>query len=157
MNYITLALITVILTIVGQTAAGQNPFVGQWALTLPSGGPGWLGVAETGGQLTASILWGGGSVKPVTSVTVNGNQLVITRAQVQRTGKDKGKKVTETIAAKQNDNQLKLVTVKTRPDGKHFARAEFTGQRTTMPAKPDLSKVKLGNPIHLLNAKDLTG
>lgn len=157
MNYITLPLITLILTIVGQTAAGQNPFVGQWALTIPSGGPGWLGVDETEDQLAASILWGGGSVKPVTSVTVNGDQLVITRTQVQRTGKDKGKKVTETITAKQNDNQLKLVTVKTRPDGKQFARAEFTGKRTTMPAKPDLSKVKFGDPIDLLNGKDLTG
>ena len=86
MNYITLPLITLILTIVGQTAAGQNPFVGQWALTIPSGGPGWLGVDETEGQLAASILWGGGSVKPVTSVTVHGDQLVITRTQVQTNG-----------------------------------------------------------------------
>jgi hypothetical protein len=53
---------------------------------------------------------------------------------------------------------LKLATVKTKPDGKPFAQAEFAGKRIpALPAKPDLAKVKFGAPIDLFNGKDLTG
>ena len=44
-------------------AAAENPFLGGWALTLPGGAPGWLGVEEAGGGLKASLLWGWGSVE----------------------------------------------------------------------------------------------
>src|SRR5262245_60694653 len=64
--------------------AADNPFVGRWALTIPGGGAGWLGVTESGGQLKGSILWGGGSVVPVTSTTVEGDTLVVTRVSESR-------------------------------------------------------------------------
>jgi hypothetical protein len=136
------AIIVLASTVGSLSAHADNPYVGNWALTIPSGGPGWLGVEEKDGQLQANILWGGGSVKPVTSVKVDGDRLVLTRVQVQRGGADKGKKITETITATQSGDNLNLVTVKARPDGREFARAEFTGKLTTMPARPDLSKVK---------------
>lgn len=50
--------------LVGSTALGvsafaaENPFVGNWALTIPGGGAGWLGIAEKDGALEGSILWG---------------------------------------------------------------------------------------------------
>src|ERR1043166_8780522 len=47
--------------------AAENPFIGRWALTIPGGGAGWLGVVETNGELKGSLLWGGGSVLPVSS------------------------------------------------------------------------------------------
>ena len=50
---------------VSALAAEANSFLGRWALTIPSGGAGWLGVEQQDGPLTASILWGGGSVVPV--------------------------------------------------------------------------------------------
>jgi hypothetical protein len=115
-------------------------------------------VEEVDGQLHASILWGGGSVRPVTSVEVEGGHLVITRAQLQRRGADKDRKITETITATRSGDRLKLVTVKTRPDGSEFGRAEFTGERTPpLPPRPDLSRVKFGEPIVLFNGKDLSG
>lgn len=158
MNKTILSAIIVLTSIASSPAAhADNPYIGHWALTIPSGGPGWLGVEETDGQLQASILWGGGSVKPVTSVKVEGDRLVITRVQVQRRGKDKGKKITETITATRSGDNLKLVTVKARPDGKEFGQAEFTGKLTTLPPRPDLSKVKFGEPIELFNGKDLSG
>ena len=46
---------------------GADDFVGHWALTIPSGAAGWLGVEEVDGKLNASLLWGGGSVKPLDS------------------------------------------------------------------------------------------
>jgi hypothetical protein len=45
-----------------QLPAGENPFVGRWALTLPDGCAGWLSVEKHDGHLSASILWGSGSV-----------------------------------------------------------------------------------------------
>ena len=142
----------------GPTTRADNPFVGHWALTIPGGGPGWLGIEEVEGQLQASILWGGGSVKPVTSVNAEDDRLVITRVQVQRRGADKGKKITETITGTLSGDELNLVTVKARPDGKEFGRAVFTGKRTPpLPPRPDLSKVKFGPAIALFNGKDLTG
>src|SRR3974377_1931808 len=60
-------------------ADSAKPFLGNWALTLPTGGAGWLGVTEWDGQLQASLLWGGGSVLPVANVKVEGDQLFITR------------------------------------------------------------------------------
>ena len=157
-NTILCALIVLTSTLGGLSAPAENPYIGHWALTLPTGGPGWLGITQEKGKLNAAILWGGGSVKPVASVKVEGDQLVITRVQVQRRGADKGKKITETITATRSGDKLKLVTVKARPDGKEFGRAEFTGKRTPpLPKQPDLSKVKFGKPISLLNGRDLSG
>ena len=147
-----------VLAAVGLSAYAENPYVGHWALTLPNGGPGWLGVTQEKGDLDGAILWGGGSVKPVNSIKVEDKRLVITRIQVERRGADKGKKITETITATLSGNNLKLVTVKARPDGSKFDRAEFTGKRTPpLPPRPDLSKLKLGAPITLFNGKNLDG
>lgn len=137
---------------------GKNPYIGYWALTLPNGGPGWLGITQEKGDLDVAILWGGGSVKPVSSAKVEGNRLVITRVQSERRGANKGKKITETITATLSGDNLKLVTVKARPDGSKFGRAEFTGKRIPpLPPKPNLSKTKYGKPITLFNGKNLDG
>ena len=94
-------------------AESANPYIGNWALTIPGGGAGWLGVVQKDGYLDASILWGGGSVLPVDSVYVDGDSLIVTRLQkVDR--KDAGGKVvrtqtfTETIVAKVSGDELSL-------------------------------------------------
>ena len=159
MNKIIFPVIIVLTSVVtSHSAQADNAYIGHWALTLPNGGPGWLGVTQEKGDLDGAILWGGGSVKPVNSIKVEGERLVITRIQVERRGANKGKKITETITATLSGNNLKLVTVKTRPDGSKFGRAEFTGKRTPpLPPRPDLSKLKLGAPITLFNGKKLDG
>ena len=120
-------------------ARAENPFVGRWALTLPTGGAGWLGVEEKDGKLQGSILWGGGSVVPVASTAVEGGKLVVTRLPAPRAKKPDGKDevITETITATLEGDALKLVTVKTRANGKEVDRAEFTGQRIPpLPRRP---------------------
>lgn len=148
------------------TAAGvaaDNPFVGRWALMIPGGGAGWLGVTDEGGQLKGSILWGGGSVLPVTSTKVEGDTLVVTRVNASRSkdadGKEMMRKSTETITAKLSGDDLKLQTAAVGDDGKPQGRAaDFTGRRIpALPPAPDLAKVKLGAPIALFNGKDLSG
>ena len=60
-------------------AAAQNPFLGDWALTIPGGAAGWLGIRQNGDQLQASMLWGWGSVFPLDSATLENGRLVLTR------------------------------------------------------------------------------
>ena len=143
--------------------AAENPFLGRWALTIPGGGAGWLGVTVEGDQMKGSILWGGGSVLPVASTKVEGDTLVITRVNESREkgadGKSSIKKSTETITAKRDGDNLKLTTSTAGDDGKaHGRAADFTGKRIPpVPPTPDLAKVKLGAPIALFNGKDLSG
>ena len=144
-------------------AAASNPFVGNWAITLPTGGAGWLGVTEKNGQLEASLLWGGGSVVPVASVKLEGDQLVIVRSRPAppKPAKPTAKPVkpaTETVFAKAAGDALQLTLVVTSGAGKELKRTEFAGKRIPpMPAAPDLAKVKFGPAIKLFNGKDLSG
>ncbi len=135
-------------------AQGANPFVGRWALTIPGPAAGWLGVVEKDGALSASILWGGGSVEPVTTTKVEGDKLILTRVrESQRRGVKTSE--TETITATCEGDNLKLTTVTRRANGSSKP-ADFTGKRIPpLPAKPDLAKVKFGKPIVLFDGKSL--
>jgi hypothetical protein len=136
-------------------AKSPSPFLGRWALTIPGGGAGWLGVTEKEGKLSASILWGGGSVVPVNAVKVEDGKLILTRIQESQRGGTKSIS-TETITATLDGNNLKLTTVTKRPDGSETKLANFTGKRIPpLPGKPDLSKVKFGKPIALFDGKSL--
>ncbi|MHB8899902.1 MAG: 3-keto-disaccharide hydrolase [Thermoguttaceae bacterium] len=146
----------------GSATAAENPFVGHWALTIPGGGAGWLGVEQDQdqGKLSGSILWGGGSVVPVSSVELAGDTLVVTRLQ-ERKGRDGAKPavVKEVIKATVDGDAMALTTQRENADGKVLGSiASFTGKRIPpLPAAPDLGKVKFGDPISLFNGKDLGG
>ncbi len=139
--------------------AADNPFLGNWALTIPGGGAGWLGIADDDGELAGSILWGGGSVVPVSTAQLDGDTLVVTRIQKRkRRGASEPIVETETIKATLDGDTMALSTERTRGDGKVFGAATFTGKRIPPPpAAPDLGKVKYGDPIVLFNGKDLSG
>ncbi len=135
-------------------AETANPYIGRWALTIPDGAAGWLGVVEKDGKLSASILWGGGSVLPVNDVKVEGDKLIVTR--IHETPRDPKKTSIETITATRDGDNLKLTTVTKRPDGSQTQPATFTGRRIPpLPPKPDLSKVKFGKPVVLFDGKNL--
>lgn len=141
-----LAICSACRTAVADDAA--KPFLGGWDLTIPGGGAGWLGVEEKDGQLQANILWGGGSVVPVEEVKVENDQLVLVREPTSNP---------QTITAQLKGDTLNLTITSAGDDGKNVSH-EFTGKRTPpLPATPDLSKVKFGEPIELFNGKDLTG
>ncbi len=152
----------VICTGVG-AAETANPYIGRWALTIPDGAAGWLGVTQEAGYLDASILWGGGSVVPVDSVFIDGDTLIVVRLhKVER--KDARDNVVRTqmfpevIMAKADGDALQLTRLDPRREGTSVNRQEFTGKRIPpLPAKPDLSKAKYGQPIVLFNGKNLDG
>ena len=142
--------------------AADNPFLGRWALTIPGGGAGWLGIVETNGELKGHLLWGGGSVVPVNSTKIEGDTLIITRVNESRQRDADGnrtvKKTTDTITAKLDGDKMNLVTSTVGADGKTSKPATFTGKRIpALPPAPDLAKVKFGEPIAIFNGKDLSG
>jgi hypothetical protein len=159
--------IQVLVAVMGFTTASlavgaDNPFIGQWELTIPGGGAGWLGVRENQGQLEASILWGSGSVVPVSSVKVEDGKLILTRKhEVEKkdaTGNKSKVTITETITGHVEGQEIKLTTSKPHENGQGDETAEFGGRRQPpMPPAPDLKRVKFGKAVHLFNGKDLTG
>jgi 3-keto-disaccharide hydrolase len=152
------ALVAGTLLITTSLAAAENSWVGRYALTIPGGGAGWLGITENNGHLAGSLLWGGGSVDPVNGVHIEGDKLVVTRIHESKDKEGKKHRIIETITATRNGKSLELVTVKRGEDGKEFDRATFTGNRIPpVPPAPDLSKVRFGKPITLFNGKDLAG
>jgi hypothetical protein len=146
----------------GNVFAADNPFLGGWALAIPGGHAGWLGVEERDGRVEASLLWGGGSVVPLASARIVDGQLVLTRNRaVQRkdaNGKSVKATITETITASVDGDTLKLSITNPRDNGKGEDKADFTGQRVpSIPPAPDLRKVRFGKAIRLFNGKDLAG
>lgn len=144
------------------TAAGDE-FMGRWALNLPGDRAGWLEIRQEKGWYDGSILWGGGSVLPLSSVVISEGTLTVTRTRdVERKDADgkvvRSQQFTETITARLEGSSLRLSRVAPRTDGRGFDRSEFTGSRIPdLPPPPDRSKVRYGDPVVLFNGRDLTG
>jgi len=144
-------------------SAADNPFVGHWALSLPDGRAGWLGVTHEKNYLDASLLWGGGSVVPLDSAFMSDGAFLFTRVRdVQR--KDAAGKVirtqrfTDAFIARLDGDELAVTALRPRNSGTGVDKEEFTGKRIPpLPPAPDLTKVKFGEPIQLLNGKNLIG
>jgi hypothetical protein len=142
-------------------SAADNPFVGDWALTIPGGGAGWLGVDDKGGSLEASLMWGAGSVLPLDSAKVEDGKLTLTRKHVEQNKDASGKSVkrefTETITGTVQGDTIQLESTKPRANGGED-KAKLSGKRQPpLPPAPDLSKVRFGKAMALFNGKDLTG
>jgi hypothetical protein len=158
-----LALASIALTATPLIASDGSAFLGRWALTIPGGGAGWLGITQENGYYDASLLWGGGSVVPASSVFFVDDRMWVTRVrEVKR--KDAGGKVvrtqqfTEALVARVSGDELNLTLMNPRENGEGISQAEFTGKRIpALPAKPDLAKVKFGAPLTLFGGKNLDG
>jgi hypothetical protein len=140
----------------------NNPFAGDWALTIPGGHPGWLGVESDGKQIDAEMLWGWGSVFKLDGARLDGDKLLLTRLHQDNGKAANGKpakiRLVETITVTREGDSLKLVSVTPKADGQGEDRAEFTGKRLPpMPPAPDLSQVKFGDPVRLFNGDNLDG
>lgn len=163
----SIRVLTILVCLGGLTrlAAATNPFLGEWALTIPGGAAGWLGVQETNGHVQASVMWGWGSVEPVASAKLEDGRLILTRNhQVERTdssGRKAKTNLTETITATvegKKGNVIELVSVRPSDDGQREISSNFSGHRQPpLPPTPDMSKMRFGPPIELFNGKDLTG
>jgi hypothetical protein len=142
--------------------AAENPVLGEWALTIPSGAAGWLGVQELDGHVEARIMWGSGSVLPVASAKIDDGKLVITRQHDVERKDPEGKKtkttITETITGTVQGDEIRFTSSKPRENGQGENVSQFSGRRQPpIPPAPDLARVKFGTAERLFNGKDLTG
>ena len=120
--------------------AADDKFVGDWALTLPNGRAGWLGVEQKDEKLSGALLWEAGSVVPVESIAEDGDKLDVVGSGNRH------------ISAERSGDHLNLTVRGRRGEQK------FTGElQPPIPPAPDLSQVKFGEPVELFNGKDLTG
>lgn len=156
-------LVCSIIGLCAPAVADKEDYIGRWALTIPGGAAGWLGVTQERGYLDAHILWGGGSVVPTEAVWMDGANLNVLRLhQIERRNQNKEVVRThhfpELIIATVEGDSLNLVRIKPRASGNGVDQWEFTGKRIPpLPPKPDLSEAKYGEPIELFNGRDLEG
>lgn len=162
-RYVVVFIVFVIICTSVPAAESPDAFLGRWALTIPSGGAGWLGVEQKKGYLDSSILWGGGSVVPTDFTYIDGDVLIVTRVRKVERKDAKGKVIraqnfTEALIAKVSGDTMQLTQIRPHRNGKGADHHEFTGKRIPpLPSKPDLSKVKYGKPIKLFNGRNLDG
>ncbi|WP_414662991.1 3-keto-disaccharide hydrolase [Horticoccus sp. 23ND18S-11] len=158
-----LAVAVLMLGVARAATTPNDAFLGRWALTIQGGAAGWLEVKKEKSWIEGSILWRGGSVLPVASVTVADGTLTVTRVRdVER--KDAAGKVllkqtfTETLTAQLEGDTLKGVQSVPRLNGTGFDKVEWTGKKIpALPARPNLAAVKFGEPIPLFDGKSLAG
>ena len=143
-------------------ASPADPYIGRWALTIPGGAAGWLGVEQKDGYLDASILWGGGSVVPVpvTPFVVN-DELFVMRLQNVEHRNDAGEvartlMLPEVLRARVYGDTMELTRIQPHRDGIGIDEQNFTGKRIPpLPPAPDLSSVKRGKPVVLFDGTTL--
>lgn len=128
--------------------------VGDWSLTLPSQEAGWLSVRDDGGHHAANLLWAVGSAKSVTDLEVKDGILSFKRS------------IRRPLSPKEEPAVLNRIEARAEGDVLHCTMqpvhggdvVQFAGKRMPpLPSQPDLSKVRFGEPIALLNGRNLTG
>jgi len=160
-----LLIVSLIWSIAAVAASGESgSFTGRWALHLPNGAS-WLEVRQEEGFLDGDLLWRWGSVTPAASVLMNGESLIVTRAEEKERNKDAAGKALRTHIMTSwfefrmtGTDELMGHALVPDGDGKKYELMVFWGKRIPpLPPPPDLSKIKFGKPIALFNGKDLTG
>ena len=142
-----------------------SEFLGQWTIDIEGGSVGWLEVRQENKYLDADILWGGGSVLPVSAVFLaQGHVLTIQRSNnVIRTRDEAGaalrtQMVTDWLEIRKEGDIIKGLLLTPRRDCLSVDSTLFEGKKLPdVPPAPDMSAVKYGEPVTLFNGTDLSG
>lgn len=142
-----------------------SEFLGQWTIDIEGGSVGWLEVKKEDNYLDGSVLWGGGSVLPVSSIFLAKDQvLVVQRSNnVVRTRDEndnpvKSQTVTNWMEITKNGDKIEGILLSPRRNALSVDTTTFSGTKLPdVPPAPDLSSLKYGTPVNLFNGTDLTG
>ena len=163
MKKITLIFIALVMPFLVLKAQKPDGFYGMWSIEIENGSVGWLHVFENEGFLDAELLWRWGSVLPVQSVfVVDDNNLIVMRtSELKRKGTD-GKErqmvAPHLFEISRSGDRISGKSFEPSRDGMQTTGLKFYGWKVPdVPAAPDLSKIKYGNPVKLFNGKDLSG
>lgn len=142
-------------------------FLGQWTIDFGNGGVGkvaWLEVRQEEKYLDGDLLWGGGSVLPVSNVFLTNEKLIVTmndnvvRKRDESNNPVKTQVSTSWLEIKRNGEKIDGLRLTPKRDGTGVDTTAFSGTLLPAPpAAPDLSAVKFGEPVTLFNGKDLSG
>lgn len=150
-------------TVVPKTDISE--FLGQWTIDIRGGSVGWLEIRKEDNYLDADILWGGGSVLPVSSIFMaKDNILIIQRVNnVVRKRDESNNPVKSQVFAnwlelKREGEKINGILLVPRRNGSGVDTTHFEGTKLPpVPPAPDLSTLKFGNELILFNGKDLAG
>jgi hypothetical protein len=140
-------------------------FLGQWTIDIEGGSVGWIEVRQENNYLDADVLWGGGSVLPVSSLFLApGNVLIVQRSNNVVRKRDennnpvKSQTVTDWMEIKKDGEKIQGILLSPRRNCLSIDTTTFTGTKLPpVPPAPNLANVKFGEPLTLFNGKDLTG
>ncbi len=142
-----------------------SEFLGQWTIDIDGGSVGWIEVRKEDDYIDADILWGGGSVLPVSNIFLAKDHVLniqrsnnVIRTKDENGNPLKSHMVTDWLEITKNGEKISGILLTPKRDGLSVDTSVFTGVKLPpAPPAPDLTKVKYGTPITLFNGKDLTG
>lgn len=140
-------------------------FLGQWTIDIEGGSVGWLEVRQEDGWLDGDILWGGGSVLPVSNMFLAGDRVLFVqrsnnavRKRDENNEPVKTQTVTSWLEIVQEGDKISGILLSPRRNGLSVDTTSFSGVKLPqVPQAPDLTSLKFGDPVQLFNGKDLTG
>ncbi len=144
---------------------GISEFLGQWTIDIQGGSVGWLEVRQEENYLDGDILWGGGSVLPVSDIFLAKDHILVVQRSndVERKvgindSPSRTQIVTDWLEIVRNGEKIDGILLSPLKNGTGVDSTTFTGTKLPpVPPAPDLSSVKYGEPIKLFDGKDLTG
>ncbi len=142
-----------------------SEFLGQWTIDIDGGSVGWLEVRQEENYLDADILWGGGSVLPVSGIFLAKDQVLmvqrsnnVVRKRDENNNPVKTQVVTNWMEITKNGETINGILLSPRRNGLSVDTTTFFGTKLPpVPPAPDMANLKFSKPINLFNGKDLTG
>jgi hypothetical protein len=142
-----------------------SQFLGQWTIDIGTSQVGWLEVRQQEGYLDGDLLWGGGSVLPVQYIYLSDNVLYIGKdtRKVVRKSDEKGTEtrihnISNWVEIKREGEKISGYYLRPKTSGIGLDSVFIKGTKLPeVPPPPDMTKIKYGKPIQLLNNKDLSG
>ena len=125
--------------------------LGDWSLNLESKEPAWMSMVEKDGRLLVYFRIYVGSAGPYEASVENGK---VAFSMKRKRNANPGRKVRVGLSS----GRLDGIVVYPAKDDAVTKSIRFTGKRIPpLPAKPDLLKIRFGQPRRIFNGKDLSG
>jgi hypothetical protein len=142
-----------------------SEFLGQWTIDIEGGSVGWLEIRQEENYLDADVLWGGGSVLPVSDVFLAADRVLIVQRSnnvVRKSDENKNPVKTQIVTSwmeiNKNGDKISGILLSPRLDGLSVDTTLFEGTKLPpVPPAPDLANLKYGTSVTLFNGKDLSG
>jgi hypothetical protein len=142
-----------------------SEFLGQWTIDIEGGSVGWIEVRQEDKYLDADVLWGGGSVLPVSNIFLAKDQVLmvqrsnnVVRKSDENNNPVRTQIITSWMEIAKNGEKITGILLSPRRNGMSVDTTTFEGTKLPpVSAAPDMTVIKFGTPVTLFNGKDLTG